>query len=56
MDKVVKKHWKSGFHYRYEVTGIKKGFWSYSFKLGRFGIMISKPSKVVSLINIYELI
>lgn len=56
MDKVIKKHWKNGFHYHYEVTGLKKGSWSYAFRLGRFGIMISKPSKVVSLINIYELI
>lgn len=56
MDKVVKKHWKNGFNYQHEVTGVRKGFWSYSFRIGKYGIMISKPSKFVSFINIYELI
>lgn len=55
MYQVAKKHWKNGFWYQHGLTG-KSDYWLYCFKLGKFGIMISKPSRVVSFINVYELI
>jgi len=55
MYKIPKSHWKNGFSYQYGATG-KKAYWSYSFKLGRFGIIICRPSRIVPFINIYELI
>ncbi len=56
MDQVAKKHWKNGFNYQYAIGGKKKCFWSCSLRIGRFGIMIRKPSRIVSFINVYELI
>jgi hypothetical protein len=56
MNKSVKHHWKNGFNYQYDINGKKIVSWSYSLRLGNFGIMICKPSRVVSFINIHKLI
>lgn len=56
MQRVAKKHWKNGLNYRYKIRGTRKYLWSCSFRLGRFGIMICKPSKIVPLVNFYEII
>jgi hypothetical protein len=55
MQQMVKKHWGNGFCYWYGTTG-KNVYWSYSFRIGKIGIVINRPSKITPLINIYEII
>lgn len=55
MYQVVKKHWENGFRYRDGATS-KNAYWSYSFRIGKIGIIIKRPSKIAPLINIYEII
>ncbi|HNY51577.1 MAG TPA: hypothetical protein PLV50_12635 [Smithella sp.] len=55
MHQVVRKHWKNGFRYWHGATG-KNAYWSYSFRIGKIGIIINRPSKIAPFINLYEII
>jgi hypothetical protein len=56
INKTEKKNWRNGLHYNFDPSGKKKGYLSFYFSLGGFGIEICNPSKDASKFKIYRLI